>query len=430
MTQITADTTAHSPRASVFPLVAGRGVRIDAIDGLRAIAVAGVIAFHFGLGPNGGFLGVDLFFVISGFVITRALIREHDATGRISLSQFWKRRFRRIFPLLALILIAVAIWSWTLEVSASFRHAVFEGTLATLISAANWWQIFGSSGYWSLTSDRDPLSHLWSLGVEEQFYLIFPLLFVLLVRFIAPALRLRVMLTAAIAAYLWTAVFATTSLASVGVDRIYLGTDTRSGALLSGCALALFLARREQRASMLLTPKTRKQTRQYARIVSAFSFAAVVVLIALWTASDVTNPLFFTVELPLSGLLATTLIGCLVLAPASPLARLFALRPLALLGRWSYALYLWHWLVWVFLQQTPLRGTGFVVPVALVATLALSGASHYLVERPILRRSWSWRVIVISVAVVSAVLAVSATIALVTTPLPEPGTGDVVVSTH
>jgi len=289
--------------------------RIPSVDGLRAFAVAGVICFHFGIGPSGGFLGVDLFFVISGFVIARALLAEHERSGRIDLSSFWKRRFRRIFPTLALILFAVAVWSWTMDASASFRHAVSTGTLAALVSAGNWWQIVGTDGYWSLDSARDPLTHLWSLGVEEQFYLVFPLLFILLLRFVPHRFRWLVSTLATTAFYAWTAAYsllAELTANGSALDRLYLGTDTRSGALLAGGTIALLVARGQ--------PQRRSQAGIH--IARAGAWLACPILIVLWLRSSSHDTMFFAVELPLSGVAAAVLIWSVVAAPGSPVARI------------------------------------------------------------------------------------------------------------
>lgn len=296
--------------------------RVTAVDGLRAIAVAGVIAFHYQLGLGGGFLGVDLFFVISGYVITRALIHEQrtDAPSMGAMfSGFWKRRFRRIFPALATVLAAVTLWSWVLPNSDSFRRAVGTGTLAALVSGSNWWEIYGPSGYWSLEGDRNPLAHLWSLGVEEQFYLFFPLVFLLATPLLNPTLRWKAAVVAAGVAYAWAAWLGVERITEVGVDRIYLGTDTRCGALLLGCALAWYLEQHRHRAGQTLRAQT--APRWSTGILRILSVIALGTLAALWSIAQVNNQWFFVIMLPLAGVAATILIGLLVTAPQSILAR-------------------------------------------------------------------------------------------------------------
>lgn len=399
---------------------AHREGRLAAIDGLRAVAVAGVIGYHFGWGPRSGLLGVDLFFVISGFVITLVLLRERGSRGRTDFSGFWKRRVRRIFPPLAVMLLVVAAWSWfgARLVSPSFRIAVGDSSLFSLISAMNWWEIYGGGGYWGLAAESNPLTHLWSLAIEEQFYLLYPFLFVLIVSRLRREHRAPTMLALAIVAYAWSAAFAL--LGDPSVDRIYLGTDTRSGALLLGAAVAFWSGDRLLATGEWGAPSDdlayRSATSQ--RAVPVIAGVAFVAMLALWMFSEPTLPQLSTFVLPLSGLLSAVLIWTLALGRPVGLGRLLALRPVVYVGRLSYSLYLWHWVVWVFLAQTILVGRAVTPWIALAASLVLSAATYHFVEKPILSRTWTWRGLLVLCGTVFAAIALSSWATLATVEVP------------
>lgn len=209
--------------------------RIDAIDGLRAVAVVAVMAFHYGIGLDGGFLGVDLFFVISGFVITRLLLTERARTPRPPLRSFWFRRVKRLLPAVLLVVGAVQTWM-LLEDPAGLRPTVNAQTLAALTYTSNWYAILGHVDYWDATQEQAPLNHLWSLAVEEQFYLLWPLLLIGLTTWGARRVRHphRLLLATAAVCYLLAYLLYLPG----AEDRAYLGTDTRAGALLLGAVIA------------------------------------------------------------------------------------------------------------------------------------------------------------------------------------------------
>ena len=147
-----------------------------ALDGLRGIAVAGVIAFHLGH-LDGGFLGVDLFFTLSGYLITRLLLIERDGTGAVDLVGFWKRRAWRLLPALFLVLTAVAVHTW-IEARPDELGGIRDGGLASLLYVTNWFFLATGDGYWNLFTAPTPFDHLWSLAIEEQFYVVWPLVFI------------------------------------------------------------------------------------------------------------------------------------------------------------------------------------------------------------------------------------------------------------
>ncbi|PZP01393.1 MAG: acetyltransferase, partial [Dermacoccus nishinomiyaensis] len=210
-----------------------------ALDGLRALAVLGVLVFH--LWPNaarGGWLGVDLFFVLSGYLITTLLVREYVQRGGIDLRGFWLARARRLMPTLVVVLLAVLVMAtfWTLP---SRRPAVSLDVLSTLAYVANWHFISGDEAYFASNGTPSPLRHAWSLAIEEQYYLLFPLLLLALTRFLTRRRHLAFWLLAlAAASALWMA-----HLYVPGVDptRVYYGTDTRAFELLIGAAAGAWI---------------------------------------------------------------------------------------------------------------------------------------------------------------------------------------------
>ncbi|HEY5110274.1 MAG TPA: acyltransferase, partial [Acidimicrobiales bacterium] len=226
--------------------------RVLGLDGLRAVAVLLVLGFHFGLGwLGGGFFGVDVFYVLSGYLITGLLLAEFERRERIGLAAFWLRRARRLLPALLLVLVAVTLLVRFAEPSGAVPG--YRGSaLSALFYVSNWWQIASSGNYFVATGATSPLTHTWSLAVEEQFYLVWPLV-VLAVLHVAGSFRRGVRVLLAVAA-----VGVVASVVEMGVlfrpganpTRIYFGTDTHAQSVLIGAALACVLtlvARRRDR---------------------------------------------------------------------------------------------------------------------------------------------------------------------------------------
>src|SRR3954469_19950995 len=220
-------------------------LHLPALDGVRGVAVAGVLAFHGGVAAlRGGFLGVDAFFVLSGYLITALLLGEERATGRIRLTGFWARRARRLLPALLVLLAAVLAVSRFL-LPPDELPALRGDALAALLYVANWRLLHRGGGYFAETAAPSPLQHTWSLAIEEQFYLVWPLLLVALLGLVRgrdPRTRRAVVLGTCLAGA--AASVATTVLlrGHVDPDRLYYGTDTRAAALLVGAGLAALLS--------------------------------------------------------------------------------------------------------------------------------------------------------------------------------------------
>ncbi len=339
-----------------------------ALDGIRAVAVAAVLVFHGGLAfLPGGFLGVDAFFVLSGFLITSLLIVERARTGRIQLVRFWGRRARRLLPALLLMLLAVVIAAhWLL--APGDLVPVRGDALAALLYVANWRMIFRGSDYFALTAAPSPLQHTWSLGIEEQFYLLWPLLVV--------ALRgsRRAMLTACVVGGVASTALAALLYHPTDANRAYYGTDSRAVALLVGCALGVLLAGR------LAAPDDNRRH----LLLGALTVPAVVALGWAATHGAGESAWLYRGGFAAVAVAVAVIIAHATLSPRSPTARVLSLPPLQALGRISYGVYLWHWPLFVFLTaaRTGLAGAP-LFGVRCAATLAVATLSYHLVELPV-----------------------------------------------
>lgn len=361
-----------------------------ALDGLRALAVLAVMLYHADVRwMRGGYLGVDAFFVLSGFLITSLLLHEWRRTGRIALGAFFARRARRLLPALVLMIGGVAAYAaWF----APRRQlvAIRADAIAALAYVANWRQAASPAGYFDLFATPSPLRHTWSLAVEEQWYLLWPVAMVALL--VLCGSRLNRMLTAIVVAALVSALWAAWLHDPAGdPSRVYYGTDTRAHELLVGAALAVLLfglaERRAQRPSGDIPPM-REWFLHGAAVVAAGS------TLMLWMFAGADSRWLYEGGLLLAAV-AVALVIASVLRERSPLRRALEVRPLVAIGLVSYGLYLWHWPV--YLAMTPTRtgldGAALVV-VRFAVTAVLAVASFVLVERPIRKgalRGWRGR---------------------------------------
>lgn len=355
-----------------------RAKHIPGLDALRALAITAVLIYH--LRPatlTGGFIGVDVFFVVSGFLITTLLIREVAKTGRINLPKFWLRRARRLLPALFLCVIT----SVSIAMLTSFELLVGIGrqTLGALTFSNNWLEIFAGSSYFARTSPQ-LFVNFWSLAVEEQFYLFWPLLFALSLALIPKAAnRAGVAAGLAVISALWMAWNVTPG---EDATRAYYGTDTHLFGLTAGIALAFTW----QRRSILDTP----QWRRYSPLLSLGAFTLLATLMAT-VHEDSLWP--FRGGLFLASISTTILIATLITGthPALPVLES---RPVRWVGERSYGIYLWHWPVILIADAlTPAlapdsAGWWLVRALALATTLAIAAASYRYVETPIRKRGF------------------------------------------
>jgi len=346
-----------------------------ALDGLRALAVAAVLLYHGQVGwVPGGFLGVDLFFVLSGYLITTLLLAEWEGRGGIDLKGFWARRARRLLPALFLMLAAVAAYGALLAPAATRARLRWDG-LATLGYAANWRFAISHLPYFAQFGDPSPLTHMWSLGIEEQYYLLWPLLLLGLLGLAGrrarrglPTPLLGLVLLGALGSALLMAL-----LYQPGTDpsRVYYGTDTRAQALLLGGALAIALAR-------LGRPLPRV-------LADSLGVAGLGGLAALMLRVPDTATWLYRGGFALAAVAAAGAIVAAVQPEGDGRVReLLSLAPLPAIGRISYGLYLWHWPVDVALSPERTRlGPVPLLAVRLAATFALALLSYFLLEQPI-----------------------------------------------
>lgn len=332
------------------------------IDGLRALAVLAVFAYHAG-GLRGGFLGVDVFFVISGYLITDILARQRR-TGSWDLRQFWIRRARRLLPALAVMLVSVTAGT------VLFDRTQLTGLRGDLLAAAtytsNWHQIAAHDSYFARFGPQPILVHLWSLAVEEQFYLVWPLILLALLAIITlPGRQLGIVLAAAFGSALAMALeFSPTG----DPSRLYYGTDTHAVGLLVGAALALGLAGRRPRSGRL-------------GLVCLIGLAISLFLI------DDSGAFVYRGGFLLVSLLAA---GAVLGVASGPLGRVLGMRPLRWLGVRSYAVYLWHWPVLCMVRARLGHQPVFLGSAAEFAfVLVIAHLSYLYVEDPIRRRGFA-----------------------------------------
>lgn len=409
--------TPESSRAITPPMAAAperAGVRPE-IQALRALAVLSVLVFH--LWPTrlpGGFVGVDVFFVVSGFLITAHLLREHSRTGTIALGRFWARRARRLLPASMLVLLVTAAGVYLFVPAA--RWPQFGGEIiASALYGENWALALQAVDYMALSNVKSPTQHFWTLGVEEQFYIVWPLL-LLLIAALAPRLgRLRHRAMAlgigvvVVASLLHSILFT-----AANQSMAYFFTSTRVWEFGLGALLSIALARRA----------TTFRNAGVATVASWLGFAMILAAVLLF-GPETPFP-SYTALLPVIG-------TCLVIAAGSPSSRFspraaMSLRPVQFVGDVSYGVYLWHWPLIVLLPFLLLRDLSAVEKIAvLLGSIALGWLSKVLVEDPIrtgrvsagLRPGWVFAAVA---AVMAVVIAVALPLALWRpTPVPEPG---------
>lgn len=348
---------------------------LRALDGLRGVAVAAVVLFHFLPGDvPGGFLGVDIFFVLSGYLITSLVLHEATATRRFDIGRFWIRRARRLLPALVLVLVAIAAYAAWVATPGELSRLRAHG-LATLGYFANWQYIAEGVSYTDLVLGASPLVHTWSLAIEEQFYLVFPAVALLAMwgaRRDPVRLRWIIGVVAVVGAVVSATAMALVHQPGTDPSRVYYGTDTRIHVLLVGVLLGVVFTG---------TPPSHGRAASVFAAVGAVAGAAL--LVAFATVHDTDTWLYE------GGFLATALIVAAVIGGSRRsrvLGPLLSTRPLVGLGLISYGVYLWHWPVLVVLdeQQTGLRDAPlFTLRVAV--TLAIAVTSYALVEQPIRR---------------------------------------------
>ena len=401
---------------------------IRGLDGVRAVAVLALIAFHSGVSSiPGGFYGVDAFFVLSGYLITTLLITEWAGTGTIRLRRFWSRRARRLLPALFVLVAVIGIVLITIPRLLATPHVIGDA-LSTIFYASNWYSIHGGVSYFSTVQQQSPLVHTWSLAIEEQFYLCWPLIVLAVLKlgtgtrsqqrherrgrrqstvrvmdggFITllprgaaepdPAWtrRRRLHLLFALSGFgacasaLWMAVVAPDGYYGPGGLHAYYGTDTRAQALLVGATIAAGLA--------LWKPG---ELQWFRRLAGVLGVAGLVGTGVLWALVSQSSLFAFSGGFLVASFAAGGVVLCAAVNKDAPSVWLLEIPPLPWLGQISYGIYLWYWPVLLVMSGQRLPGWGVYELFAgrVAVTVALATVSAYVIELPIRRGALShWR---------------------------------------
>ncbi len=354
-----------------------RGIRyIPAIDGLRGVAVVAVMLYHLGFSwIPGGFLGVDLFFVISGYVITRLLLDSIARSGGLDLRAFYKARIRRLFPPLVFMILATSIYIgiWAPE---TMRRFVSDAPFS-LFGAMNWWLVFRHTDYFDSIARPALLQHTWSLGVEAQFYLIWPLILLVVLRYLGknkiPGAALSIAAVSGIALLVLS--FQVDAASASQISHVYFGTDTHSIGLFLGAALAVSWIPQN------LKEDVEKRAQDFIDGIGVFGFIG---MIATFLFIDESDPTLYKIAFPLAGIFGCAIITSIV-HPASRFAPILSSKIAVWIGERSYAIYLWHWVVFQVTRPTvDIEGSAWALTaLRVLIVLALADISLRLVELPI-----------------------------------------------
>lgn len=354
-----------------------RGIRyIPAIDGLRAVAVIAVMLYHLGFSwIPGGFLGVDLFFVISGYVITRLLLDSIQRSGGLDLRAFYKARIRRLFPPLVFMIFMTVIYIgiWAPE---TMRRFVSDSPFA-LLGGMNWWLVFRHTDYFDTISRPPLLQHTWSLGVEAQFYLIWPLILLLVLRQFGkakiPGAALFIAAISGIALLLVS--FEVDAANASQVSHVYFGTDTHSIGLFLGAALAVSWVPQN------LQEQVNRRAQDFIDGIGVFGFVG---LLGTFLLVNENEPTLYKLAFPLAGLFGCAILTSIV-HPASRFAPVLSSKVAVWIGERSYAIYLWHWVVFQLTRPAvDLEGSTWALyTLRILVVFALADISLRLVELPV-----------------------------------------------
>ncbi len=358
-------------------MAAEKGIRyIPAIDGLRAVAVIAVMLYHLGFKwIPGGFLGVDLFFVISGYVITRLLLDSIQRSGGLDLRAFYMARIRRLLPPLVFMIITTIIFVglWAPD---TMRRLLGDTPFA-LFGGMNWWLVFRQTDYFEAIGRPPLLQHTWSLGVEAQFYLVWPLILLLVLRYFGknkiPAAALLIAAFSGIA--LLVVSLQIDAASGSKVSHVYFGTDTHSIGLFLGAALAV-----------RWIPQNLEETvsRKAQDFIDGIGIIGFLGIIAAFLFIEESDPTLYKLAFPLAGIFGCAIITSIV-HPASRFAPILSSKPFIWIGERSYAIYLWHWVVFqVTRPNFDLEGSSWALTaLRVLIVFFLADISLRLVELPV-----------------------------------------------
>jgi peptidoglycan/LPS O-acetylase OafA/YrhL len=354
-----------------------RGIRyIPAIDGLRAVAVIAVMLYHLGFNwIPGGFLGVDLFFVISGYVITRLLLDSIQRSGGLDLRAFYGARIRRLLPPLVFMIVTttIVVGFWAPDTMRRF----LGDTPFALFGGMNWWLVFRETDYFEAIGRPPLLQHTWSLGVEAQFYLVWPLILLLVLRYFGKnKIPGAALLIAAFSGIALLVVSLQIDAANTSkISHVYFGTDTHSIGLFLGAALAV---------SWIPQNLQETVTRKAQDFIDGIGIVGFLGIIAAFLFIDESDPTLYKIAFPLAGICGCAILTSIV-HPASRFAPILSSKPFVWIGERSYAIYLWHWVVFqVTRPDYDLEGSEWALyTLRVLIVFALADISLRLVELPV-----------------------------------------------
>jgi peptidoglycan/LPS O-acetylase OafA/YrhL len=356
---------------------------MPALDGVRAVSMLAIMAYHGGLSwIPGGFFAVDVFFVLSGFLITSLLIGERLSRGRIRLKAFWARRARRLLPALLVMIIAVTLYARFFAAPGTYPQ-LRSDALSALFYVANWHFILSGQNYFVANGPVSPLLHTWTLGIEEQFYLVWPLLVVAVMwRARRSGSGARSSLWALMVLSFVGAAASATEMALIyqpsDVNRVYFGSDTHAQSLLIGAALAAAVALWRRSGREFVTARGARF------VIGFFGLAGVGILAWMWSQLNVNDSAIFDGGFAGASVCVAAVVLCSVLVPRSLVARALSLAPLRYLGKISYGMYLWHFPLDVALTEARVGVGGYALfGVRSALTIAIATVSFYGLEKPI-----------------------------------------------
>lgn len=402
------------------PVKPTKRMNVDALDGLRTLAIISVIFYHLGFNwYKGGLLGVTIFFVLSGYLITGILINEIGTSGKINLKRFWIHRVRRLFPAICIVVVAVAL------LCILFNHLLLTkmkpDIIPSLVWMQNWWYILRDMSYFESLGAPSPLVHFWSLAIEEQFYLIWPLVLIGAYKlgFNNKLIR-RICVGLAVLSALAMVIMYNPN---ADPTRVYYGTDTRAFSLLIGAWLAYVWPWHNLESGIA---PLRKLSTKHFDIIGGVSLGALILIMIF---VDGLSPAMYYGVLFLTSLLSAAIIATLVV-PDSQLAKVFAFKPLVWVGKRSYGMYLWHLpIILLLVSALNVNGDEIWFGILVIAiVIAVSALQYKYIENPIRKKAiskwyanWKSRKFVLNTkeivfAVVGAALIVVTIIGVIATP--------------